>query len=519
MSDTSAPLPKRGLYHQLRHNPRLVLAVFVLASCYFNFGYDGSVFGGALAMPAFIKQFGHGDGPLAVLSARDVSIMTAVPTVGSVFGAWISAYCGDKLGRRKTLLIGCVISIIAAAIQTGSSSLAVITVGRLIAYGPILIYLAIASSFQSEIAPSSIRGILVGTSIFFINLASVVTSGINWGTHAISSSFSYRLPLGLQILWPMIIAIGLWFITDSPTFFLINGDDERANQSLRKIRRGYTEEEIEVEMNALKFQAALRAEDVQLSWLELFKGANLRRTLLSMSIGNFQQFSGIAFATNYATIFLTQIGSADPYLLVFGLSLLSLGGSVAGLFIVDWMGRRPLALTSFIIIFIIDVVIGALGFTDSNNESVKKAIAAFSLLFGFFYAAGFGPLTYIVTAEMPTARLRNATASFSILSIVILGLAASLSLPYIANADAANLGAKTYLIFAGWMFCCIILTFFFLPETKDRSPAELDEMFNAGVPARKFKGYKCICSTENLTTALQQVEKFGDEIIHEERIV
>jgi hypothetical protein len=234
----------------------------------------------------------------------------------------------------------------------------------------------------------------------------------------------------------MIIAIGLWFITDSPTFFLIHGDDERANQSLREIRRGYTEEEIEVEMNALKFQAALRAEDVQFSWLELFKGVNLRRTLLSMSIGNFQQFSGIVFATNYATIFLTQIGSADPYLLVFGLSLLSLGGSAAGLFIVDWMGRRPLALTTFIIIFIIDVVIGALGFADSNNESVKKAIAAFSLLFGFFYAAGFGPLTYIITAEMPTARLRNATASFSILSIVILGLAASLSLPYIANADA-----------------------------------------------------------------------------------
>jgi hypothetical protein len=64
-----------------------------------------------------------------------------------------------------------------------------------------------------------------------------------------------------------------------------------------------------------------------------------------------------------------------------------------------------------------------------------------------------------------------------------------------------------------------MLTFFFLPETKDRSPAELDEMFNAGVPARKFKGYKCICSSENLTTALHIEEKSGDQIVHEERIV
>ncbi|KAH6694802.1 hypothetical protein BKA61DRAFT_683498 [Leptodontidium sp. MPI-SDFR-AT-0119] len=110
------------------------------------------------------------------------------------------------------------------------------------------------------------------------------------------------------------------------------------------------------------------------------------------------------------------------YLLVFGLSLLSLSGVVFRLFIIDWVGRRPLALTTFTIIFIIDVVIGALGFADANNESVKKAIAAFSLLPGFFFAAGFGSLTYIVSAEMPTTRLRNATSTVTLHSIVMLGL-------------------------------------------------------------------------------------------------
>jgi len=33
---------------------------------------------------------------------------------------------------------------------------------------------------------------------------------------------------------------------------------------------------------------------------------------------------------------------------------------------------------------------------------------------------------------------------------------------------------------------------FFLPETKDRTLEELDEMFEAHVPARKFKGYVCV---------------------------
>jgi hypothetical protein len=58
-----------------------------------------------------------------------------------------------------------------------------------------------------------------------------------------------------------------------------------------------------------------------------------------------------------------------------------------------------------------------------------------------------------------------------------------------------NLGPKTYLIFAGWMFLCVVITFFCLPETKGRSPAELDAMFAARVPARKFKSEFDACSS------------------------
>jgi hypothetical protein len=47
---------------------------------------------------------------------------------------------------------------------------------------------------------------------------------------------------------------------------------------------------------------------------------------------------------------------------------------------------------------------------------------------------------------------------------------------------------------------CIVITYLYLPETKGRTPAELDAMFEARVPARKFKGnidrsaYQCIAN-------------------------
>jgi hypothetical protein len=38
---------------------------------------------------------------------------------------------------------------------------------------------------------------------------------------------------------------------------------------------------------------------------------------------------------------------------------------------------------------------------------------------------------------------------------------------------------------------CVFFFYFFMPEMKGRSLEELDEIFEAGVPARKFKGYEC----------------------------
>lgn len=273
------------------------------------------------------------------------------------------------------------------------------------------------------------------SSIISINCASVLTSGISWGTHDDPTELSYRLPLGIQCIWPIVIALGLFLIVDSSTQFLIKGDDASAKASPRKVRQGYSEHEIESEMATLKHQASLREAESETSWMDLFRGTNRRLTLLAISIGNFQQLSGVAFATNYATIFLAQIGTADPFLLVLALNILSLGGSVVGLFLVEWLGRRKLALSTFTALLIIDSVMGGLGFADASNPTVTKTIAAFCLMFGFFFAAGFGPLTYVVSAEMPTARLRNKTALFTFTTIALFNLAAVSVLPYIVNAD------------------------------------------------------------------------------------
>lgn len=36
-----------------------------------------------------------------------------------------------------------------------------------------------------------------------------------------------------------------------------------------------------------------------------------------------------------------------------------------------------------------------------------------------------------------------------------------------------------------------VFTYFYVPETRDRTLEEIHEMFEAKLPARKFKGYVC----------------------------
>ena len=101
-----------------------------------------------------------------------------------------------------------------------------------------------ASTLTSELAPPELRGLFGSLSIILINTAAVVTSGTNWAMSSKQSSEAYRLPLGLQIAFAILIFFAILIVKDSPTYFLIKSQDKRAEQSLRLIRQGYSEEEI-----------------------------------------------------------------------------------------------------------------------------------------------------------------------------------------------------------------------------------------------------------------------------------
>lgn len=80
-------------------------------------------------------------------------------------------------------------------------------------------------------------------------------------------------------------------------------------------------------------------------------------------------------------------------------------------------------------------------------------------------------------------------------------------------ANHISTALNSYIWFGSNMIL-FVFTLFFIPETRDRTLEEIHEMFEAGIPARKFKGYVCT-STEAMGAAAvkkREVEAEGEAV-------
>ena len=81
----------------------------------------------------------------------------------------------------------------------------------------------------------------------------------------------------------------------------------------------------------------------------------------------------------------------------------------------------------------------------------------------------------------------------------------SFTLPYLLDPPYANLQSKVGFIYGSICFLALIWGYLFLPELKTRSLEELEELFAANVPLRKFGSYEA--SPDGVGAALSRLER------------
>ena len=129
-----------------------------------------------------------------------------------------------------------------------------------------------------------------------------MASGVVYATENRNDTGSYRIPIGIQFAWALILGGGLLFLPDSPRYYVKKGRLADATASLCRLRGQPADSEyVQVELAEIvaneEYERKLIGDESWLgSWLKCFQGSlwqsksNLRRTILGTSLQMMQQW-------------------------------------------------------------------------------------------------------------------------------------------------------------------------------------------------------------------------------------
>ena len=127
--------------------------------------------------------------------------------------------------------------------------------------------------YLSEISSGAHRGLIGGISGCGISFGTMMSNWVGFACgYAPYGTTQWRLPLGIQIPWGIILFIGLsTFMPDSPRQLVRNGKIESARQEFIKVRRDLKSQEVHQEFALMRAQIEFEMQRELTSVKEVFK--------------------------------------------------------------------------------------------------------------------------------------------------------------------------------------------------------------------------------------------------------
>ncbi|OJJ04809.1 hypothetical protein ASPVEDRAFT_54910 [Aspergillus versicolor CBS 583.65] len=485
------------------------------------FGYDSGYINGVMAMDYFIHEFtgknkaDYVDDPDSfVISASNKSLITSILSAGTFFGALIAGDLADWFGRRTTIISGCAIFMVGVALQTASTTVALLVVGRLIAGFGVGFVSAILILYMSEISPRKVRGAIVSGYQFCVTVGLMLASCVDYGTENRTDSGSYRIPIALQLLWAIILATGLFFLPESPRYYVRKGDVANAAKVLARVRgqpleSSYVKEELaEIVANNEYEMQMIPQGGYFATWFNCFRGSiwspnsNLRRTILGTSLQMMQQWTGVNFVFYFGTTFFTTLKTIkDPFLISMITTIVNVFSTPISFYTMEKIGRRPLLLWGALGMVICQFIVAIAGVVDGQNPQTVSAQISFICIYIFFFASTWGPGAWVVIGEIYPLPIRSRGVALSTASNWLWNCIIAIITPYMVDSDKGYLQSKVFFIWGSLCACAFVYAYFLIPETKGLTLEQVDKMMEETTPrtSSKWKPHSTFAADMGLT--------------------
>ncbi|KAF5020296.1 hypothetical protein F66182_7672 [Fusarium sp. NRRL 66182] len=490
------PPPKMGA-------PILVLASMVAFCCSTANGYDGSLFGTLLSNEKFKEFFAVDNNGIEagiVTSMYQIGSVVAIPFVGPGIDTW---------GRRAGMTIGACIIIIGVIIQLTTimnASVDQFMAGRFFLGFGVSIAAAAGPTYVVEVSHPAHRGFVTGLYNVMWPVGALVASGAaRGGLTYKGSNTSWMIPVGLQLMFPCVIAFFAMTLPESPRWLYTRGQKELATHNLVRLHGHGNRDSEWVKLQLNEYEQHLEMDGTDKRWWDyraLFKNrASMYRLTCNCIVSLFGQWAGNNVVSYYLSAFLDIAGIKEGVQqtnIAMGMNSIQIVFAAIGATFTDTIGRRPMLLVVNLACALcwVGVTIPASianvtdakdkAQTDAVSGSVSKAVLAWVYIFQIAYSVGWTPLQALYPVEVLSYEIRAKGMAFSSLFTSAAMLVMQFGMPVAMK----NIAWKTYIVFCVWCVCQSIILYFLVPETKNRTLEELDHIFSSDSPVKASKQKK-----------------------------
>ncbi len=421
------------------------------------FGFDTAVIAGATH--PLTLQYG--------LDSWSLGITVSIALWGTVAGALGSGELGQRIGSRAALRVMAVLYVISALGCAFAPTWIFFLVFRFIGGIGIGGSSVLGPVYIAELAPAKWRGRLVG--MFQINI--VIGILLAYLSNAIIERFHFgllewRVELGVAVLPAILFLLLLLSVPHSSRWLVSQNRIDEAQLTLASM--GSPDSKAEVD----EILASIR-EDSGLNSSKLFNGKHNLPVFLAITIGMFNQLSGINAILYYLNDIFASAGfgamSSSLQAVVIGLA--NLLATMLGISLIDKLGRKTLLLIGAIGCGICLSGVAIIFKLGTHQALLLPMLVGFII----FFAVSQGAVIWVYLSEVFPTSVRSKGQSLGSSTHWIMNGIITLLFPVAARYSKS----LPFGFFAGMMLVQFIVVLTVYPETKGLSLEMLQHKLRA----------------------------------------
>lgn len=425
--------------------PKAIFWSMLISTCIVMEGYDVCLINNFYAFTQFNKKYGVqlSDGSHQVPAAWQAGLSNGA-NVGELIGLLINGFVSERFGYRWTVIICLGLIACWTALFFTAQNVQTLLAAEILCGIPWGVFQTLTITYASEVCPVSMRGYLTTYVNFCWGLGQEIGIGVIMAMLKRDDEWAYRIPYALQWMWPLPLAIGIFFAPESPWWLVRKGRTEDAKNSLLRLTNRKRESDFDADETVAMMVHTTALEEKTTSgasYWDCFRGHDLRRTEIVCMVWAIQNLSGNSFS-NYSTYFLEQAGLSESS--SYGFALGQYGMNMVGVFgawslMTLGIGRRSLYLYGLCGLCLMLFILGFLGLVpEEHRDQASIATGSIMLCWALCYQLTVGTVCYSLVAEMSSRRLQIKTVVLGRVMYIIVGIVCSVLTPYMLNPSAWN---------------------------------------------------------------------------------